>query len=464
MLTPSTASLLRHPLVPLIGMLLIVVLLISAMAFGEPLLLASPFLAIALLIGAYVVFRALRGDPLGVYALTFIIIFLANAVFRVRDFDDKSLDLQTMIKALSWVIALLFTLIYAGRTFYTLFVADRILWTFLFIWMFFSATYAPNPTYAFVCLFSLFTMYLFFQNVFARYDAHALIMAIILACGLFALLSLIAYVFIPTFGRVSLYHDGQLARGWRMSGIGGSPNNVAAVMSLGLILSVFYWRELIRPYRVTFVTCVVLCTTALMLTNTRMSIGLVIVIAGLYLFGNIRRMPFLLLGFTLIVMLVCLAIPFSDEILALLSRSGDTTEIMTGNNRAIIWYTVIHIADQSPWVGWGYAATVFILPQYSEQLMHMVVSAHNVMLQMWFTTGYIGLALFLGALTISFLRALSTNNRRSFLLLFFVFLNGISEAGPFSNTLNFGSIALFLALSIPLERKVSHTASKARPF
>jgi O-antigen ligase len=448
-MTFLTNAALKHPLSPLVGMMMIAGALLAAMALGDPLIISAPFIAFAVIVASFYGFKALRGDPFAVYLVTFMVIFLANAMFRVRDLDDKSLDIQTLIKSVSWMLAFGLAVMSPAHTLKALFAPDKLLWLLLFLWMTFSASYAPNPSYALVCLFSLFALYLFFMNVFSRFDTLSIIMAIVSACSIFALISVIVYVLIPSFGRVGQWENGVIVAGDRLNGIGGSPNNVASVMTLGLLLGGLYGGELYSRYRHIFWAGMGLCALALWMAGTRMSMGMTAMILGIFYLVNVHRLPYALLLGCMIILIVCFAIPYRDDILTLLSRTGDAGEVLSGNNRAIIWYTTIRIAEQSPYMGWGYASTTFILPKYSEQLMHVAASAHNLVLQMWFTTGYVGLGLFALALLVSSFKIAVEGHKKAALLLFYVVLSGLSEAGPFSNTVHLGSIALFIALSVP---------------
>jgi O-antigen ligase len=144
-------------------------------------------------------------------------------------------------------------------------------------------------------------------------------------------------------------------------------------------------------------------------------------------------------------MVLLLLIPFSDQILIGLSRSGRADELATGTSRTLIWQVVSMLAWQKPLLGWGYGSTVFLLPQYEHYMGHAAPHAHNIVLQLWITTGFVGVGLFLLAASTRFILALARGERTIVALLLFVILNGLTESSAFGGIANITSIALILA-------------------
>src|SRR5690606_7505463 len=87
---------------------------------------------------------------------------------------------------------------------------------------------------------------------------------------------------------------------------------------------------------------------------------------------------------------------FSDEIFAMLSRSGRADEITSATGRAAIWGVVLEMWAQQPLHGYGYTSALSILP-LDPRLFHVAAHAHNMYLELLFAGGTILLGLFLYA-------------------------------------------------------------------
>ncbi|NJM34534.1 MAG: O-antigen ligase family protein [Rhodomicrobium sp.] len=127
-------------------------------------------------------------------------------------------------------------------------------------------------------------------------------------------------------------------------------------------------------------------------------------------------------------------IPAADDVLKLVSRSGDLQEITSMTGRSEIWTAVPKIVERQSWTGFGYASSIVIIPQHEREIGFLTSHAHNLILQLLLTTGWIGVGLFcLSLLTVGG-RALYTGDRTVLVLLAYVIFNGITESSAFTTS------------------------------
>jgi O-antigen ligase len=94
------------------------------------------------------------------------------------------------------------------------------------------------------------------------------------------------------------------------------------------------------------------------------------------------------------------------------------------------------------------------LPQHEREIGFLTSHAHNLALQLFLTTGWVGVVLFALSTFAVALRAVSTGNRTVFALLTFVLLNGITESSGFTTLANICSLAFAIAVTLPPTGKV----------
>jgi O-antigen ligase len=149
-----------------------------------------------------------------------------------------------------------------------------------------------------------------------------------------------------------------------------------------------------------------------------------------------------------------LFIPAGDEILKMISRSGDVSEVTSMTGRSDIWAAVPKLIEGRIWTGFGYASSIFVIPAHEAEVGFLTSHAHNLMLQLLLTTGWIGVGLFTISFLLTGLRAAYFADRTILLLLGFVILNGITESSAFSSVANICTLAYALAVTLPPERDV----------
>ncbi|MEM9277344.1 MAG: O-antigen ligase family protein [Pseudomonadota bacterium] len=382
-------------------------------------------------------------------------VFILEAVFRVRDYSDKSVDWQVLLKALSLLALLGLAMLRINDTLPAVINPTRVVWFVFFAWICFSAIYAPNVAYGFFGAFSLFSFYLFLLFVFRNFDETHVILALIAAIFLFCLVSLLVYFALPDFGRMKIWYGNEQVTSNRLSGIGGNANTAGRQAALALLLLVLYAKELKALNRHIVPAVAVVAGLALLLSNSRTSMALLFVILWFLWFCNKQRWGMFLVSLLVGIFSLPLVFLFGETILAAISRSGDISEITTGTGRSYIWSVVVQLIAERPWLGWGYGSTLFILPEYSGDIRHTAPHAHNMILQILVTTGFVGLALFALALFIRLFDAWRARNRTVLAMMAFVLLNGLTEASAFAGVANSATLALMIAIAVPLGKSLT---------
>jgi O-antigen ligase len=166
-----------------------------------------------------------------------------------------------------------------------------------------------------------------------------------------------------------------------------------------------------------------------------------------------RKIHLLVLVMSAGLLAAVVLLPMEDSVLRLLSRSGEIDEITTVTGRSSIWSAVPRLIEGREWTGFGYASSVFVLAQHEREVGFATSHAHNIILQLLLTTGWIGVALFCFSVASVGARAAYLADRTVLILLAFVLLNGITESSAFGTVANVCSIAFAFAVTLPPEWK-----------
>jgi len=426
------------------------IFIVTILASINPKALAIPIAAIAMVSIYSLSSRVTNSKQFFSLAVLVFAVFVLEAVFRVRDYDDKSVDWQVLLKASSLLVLLGLATLRINTTLPALTNPTRVTWFVFFILICFSAIYSPNLAYGVYGGFSIFAFYLFLLFVFHNFNETDVILAIIAAFFFFCLISILTYFALPEFGRMRVWYGNEQVLSNRLSGIGGNANTIGRQAALALLLLVLYAKELKAVHRYIIPVVAIVAGTALLLSNSRTSIALLFVILWFLLFCTQRRWGIFLAGIFIGICSLPLILAFGETILTALSRSGDISEITTGTGRSYIWKVVVQLIAERPYFGWGYGSTLFILPEHSGDIRHTAPHAHNMVLQILITTGFAGLTLFMLALFIRLYDAWRAQNRTVLTMMAFVCLNGITEASAFAGVANSATLALLIAIAVPL--------------
>lgn len=410
-------------------------------------------IAIAVLPGIIAVcllsWAALRGNRVAVLLLVFIAVFLIQAIFRVREYEDKDVDFQVLLKIAVWVMALGVALFHAPRWLGSILTPINLTWIMLLLWLFATAAVSQSPLYTAGSAFTILACVVFCAFAFTVFDPFDVLATMVGAIVAFCIVSIIVYFAVPEFGHYVYWLDGQRYTSPRLAGISGSANNMGRMAAFGLVIMALYPREFYRLHRLWMPLSAVVMAVALIMTNSRTSIMIVgATVAALFAFNRGR---FYLLAFAIAAGLIGAAIllPVGDQLLMLLARHGKLEEVTSVTGRTEIWDAVLKLSELRPWTGYGYGSSVFVLPQHERQVGFLTSHAHNLILQLLLTTGWVGVTLFVLSVLGVGLRAVATGDKVVLTMLAFVLLNGITEASGFTTLANICTLAFAIAVTIP---------------
>jgi len=444
----------------LTGSHIVILSTLGAAAVSAGLLLFDPSSLIALaaaplVLGAIVlVWGVAQGNRFATLAHLFLVVFLMHAVFRIRDYQDKDVDFQVLIKIGVWVTAAAIAMVNIRRWIELLRNPVNLPAFFFLIWLFVTALVSPNPNYTLVSSFTIFACVVYSAYLFTKFRAEEVFATIVVSIVVFCAISIVVYFAIPEFGRYTYWQNEERFVSTRLAGIAGSANNMALVAAFGLVVTGLYARDFHRMNRLFVPVSILLCGAALLMTNSRspLVMALLIVLAA-YAF-KVKRLYAGLFLLSAGVLLFAALIPFGqDFLLKAVSRSGNAAEVTSFTGRTEIWYAVLKLVEMQPLTGFGYASSVFVLPQHTNEVGFATSHAHNVVLQLLLTTGWTGIILFTLAIVGVALRAVIYRDRVAFGMMAFVLLNGITESSGFMTLANVCSLAFGIALSLPVPAK-----------
>jgi len=402
-------------------------------------------------LGVFIASRKVIGGQRGaILVLAFAAIVLVDLVFRQREYSDKSLDLQVLLKFGSWAALCLLGLTRIHTYIRVVSVSGSALcWIIFLMWCSVSSVYSPNPLYSAAASFSLLAIYFGFFGIQLSCSEDDLVATAFCALAVITTLSLIVYFVFPELGRMKEWEGSSQVIGSRLSGVAGNPNSVGRIAALVVLFATVHWKKLTVRFGGPLCTLgVVVGLGALVLSQSRTAM-LALLVLVLY---N-RKIPKAALVLAMVIVGVVLAAaPFitleKHFPLDLVTRSKSINELTSLTNRSAIWSIVLALIDEHFWMGWGYASGIFVIPKYILFVGQIAPHAHNIALQLWFTTGLIGLGLGSIAIFLSVWDAYSVGDRFALSMLYFALLDGVTEASAFGGIANITTVVLFWAVTL----------------
>jgi exopolysaccharide production protein ExoQ len=370
--------------------------------------------------------------------LLFLNTFAVEAIFRQREFSDKSIDLQIIIKMGVWAATFAFCLYFLRRWVWIIPRVDKFFELSLLIVILCSCFYAPNLAYSLASAFSIISIFLLLFMASATLTNKQILKPIIYGCSLVSFLSIAVYFINPEFGRMPQWVGGKQVPGTRITGIVGTANIVGYISAFTLVALYYYRKFLEKKTRILHLFLVAGSFVALIMSDSKTSmVALVLSIA----LASLVRPTMGKMFFCSV--LVCLAIIFSvtvdyDALFSALARSGDAQEIWTGTGRAAIWSVVLDMIAERPFFGWGYGSSVMILGERTSLVGFTVTHTHNAFLQVALTTGLVGLFFFVGIFLTKIFYAIKFRDQANVAFIIFLLIGGITEPigffGPATTT------------------------------
>lgn len=425
------------------------VLVLVWIAFYDPIGLIS-IAALPGIVGVFLLtLYSLRNNRIAVLILVFVTVFLLQAVFRVRQYDDKGIDFQVVLKLAVWALAIAIAFFHSQRWFSNILLPTNIPWILFLIWIFVTCAVSPSPPYSAGSTFTILGCLALSAYVFAVFEPFEVFATMVFAIFAFCVISIIVYFAIPSFGHFVYWQDGVRFISPRLAGIAGSANNMALLAAFGLVIMGLYPLEFYRLHKLLMPLAALVMLVTLVMTNSRTPLMMTFVILlGIFAL-NKRRIYFMVLAAALALIGAALILPIGNEVLMLLARHGNAEEVTSVTGRTEIWHAVLALSAEKPWTGYGYGSSVIILPQHEREVGFLTSHAHNLWLQLLLTTGWVGVILFsLSCVSIG-LKAMITGNRIVIVMLAFVLLNGITESSGFTTLANSCTLAYAIAVTLP---------------
>ncbi len=217
----------------------------------------------------------------------------------------------------------------------------------------------------------------------------------------------------------------------RLSLVELEANHLGALLALSSLVAVLWLIEQPRRRWPAAVAFVAVCMSGLVLTGSRTAPAALIVAGFLALFAA-RRWRLLIVAGTAgaIVVVGLLATGFDSRIVELTNRSGsELTNLDGGNGRTTLWPEVLKVIEDHPVTGIGLGVDRERMRQIDAEttISWGPQHAHNLVLHLAFTTGWVGAGLFLSALVIALVTALSKQDPWVAAIVTFMLFDGIAE-------------------------------------
>lgn len=395
--------------------------------------------------------------------LLFLNVFMAEAVFRQRDYADKSVDLQIVLKLGIWVLSFAFCVYFYRVWVRKLLQADNIFQVLLLGMIIASCFYAPQFSYSFASAFSLVAvlfMLLMASEVLTDKD---LIKQIILGCTMVIAISIIVYIINPEFGQMHQWVGGEYVTSKRLSGITGTANACGYIAAM-VLLALYYYRSFLTRLPASYWLCVAINLAGLMMSNSRTAMAALIiaVIVASLAYASPPRLAAFFLGLT-VLLITAFTIDY-DTLFRLLARSGEAQEIATGTGRKEIWAYTIQLINQRPLFGWGYASSNTLIPAAEHEIGFLASHAHNAFLQIALSIGYVGLLVFVIMMGLKIVYSFRSRVQLNIAFIFFLLVDGLTEPIAFQGPATTTTLVLatVLALNYSHAHEARHTAYQQR--
>ncbi|MDB4777930.1 O-antigen ligase family protein [bacterium] len=266
--------------------------------------------------------------------------------------------------------------------------------------------------------------------------------------GLFVVGSWLLFILVPQYG---VFRE-PLPGGVFLERMGGlsHPNTLGQYCAATIIFGACYWRTKIGNRKL-IVAIVLLAVLALYFSLSRTSTAAAMGGVAIVFRDKIWTRQWITLGFTaaaLGVFALLIGSAFynmedriSNVATSILSKSSesDSDELTTATGRSAIWAKTISLIQQRPLTGWGAGSSKELLSEYS-------LYTHNLILNIWLSSGIFGgisILLLLGAML---LKTLTAPSMVPDSLIVFLFLNGLFENVIFSNVASAPTLLFVLAV------------------
>ena len=340
----------------------------------------------------WVVLAAVSGSRRGMAVLLVLVAFGLSISFRVRDYGETGIDLQNGLKLLVWLLIPLIAIAQLPRMLPFLREPAILLAAGFATLSMASALWSQTPVYTAASALGLLSYLVLACLVTSIMSERMLTRVLLFSFFAFALLALAAALVVPE--RAWLVPTGY-AGSERLQGLSGHPNVLGEQMAVMITLAVVARRQGMLD-SATFLLCLVLGIIVLEATGSRTMLAAV---ALTWLVVWLRGRGMLALAGTgaagvaciLLVVVAMGSAPNAEALLAAISRSGSTWELLTLTGRTDLWQIALELVGQKPLLGWGYNGTEAIFVANVGRVFYGdPVNAHSMYLQTLVTLGLLG--------------------------------------------------------------------------
>lgn len=366
-------------------------------------------------------------------------LFLIQFTLRTPLYDARGVDFQVLARVLIMLSTFSIFIRYLPSVISDIrYRVEKIFWVYigyLLILSFFTGFYS---FYSVMTL--LITAYILRTFIY-NYGLLAFVKFFVYVSFIFFSLSLLFYYGAHEIGRYSYWTLEYFFTSTRMQGVAGHPNTLALMAGTTLLLISHFNQLFNRRFVLIFV---ILIAFSLFLTNSKTNIFAFFLCYFLYLLSHKKYFVSMQIALLFFIsgLIIIFGFNFHIEILKLLSRTGDVSEITSFTGRTDIWDFVLQLVAERPLFGWGYGSASDLLVTRSENVGFVVAQTHNLYLQILFTTGAVGFFIF-SWLIIDYFRSLRNCAFSVFpYIVIYLLIVGVSEAVIF-NTIASMSFLLF---------------------
>lgn len=410
-------------------------MLVPALSPGKDSLLGVPLAVVALVWAIPLMLALLRGEPWAFVVGLALLMFITDASFRSRPWNDKSVDAQVLARALIWVGCGFVGLVRLSHSSWLLKRPPTLFAMAFLALLTLSAAWSPLPLYTLQSTVAYTCMFLFGVAAAEIIDEKQLLVAIALGSGMIVIPSLGIAPFAVGLAPPS---PGSTGEADRLRGLTDHPIPMAEVSALfTFAVAALMVKARGMGARMGLFVLVLCGTLAALLTQSRIPpLGMV---ASALAFFAYRKGGWLLMVPSLI---LCLGLAFlmesvggfaamlPQDLLAMASRSGHSSEILTLSGRLDIWpYVTARIMD-SPLLGHGHASGMEVFKGFTRW---KITHAHNMYLQALLYVGLPGFLLMMGIFFCQLRLFVTRPSPVRDILLLYVMLKGFTEQSVLSN-------------------------------
>ena len=413
-----------------------------------PALILLPALAGVLVVGGLVLLHACAGHRTATLCFLFVLVFVNDALFRVREPGDIGLDWQNALKLGLWGGAACIG-VFRAAEYGHLFRRPAVVLAACYLGFgLLSCLYSASPTYSFGTAFGMLSLLLLAAALGPLPERLVLLwFACSLAC--FVLAGWVVYYAVPSLGRSPfITADGSLIE--RICGLAGQANALGCVLAvyLGVVFLMWYRGHygllLVVPLGALGLFTLLAADSRTALLAWLVGVAAVVARRTLWLWG-----ASLLAGTAGLTLILLTPLRTLAGMSGGLSRSGDPTELFTLTGRTEIWAFVWDRIVLQPWFGYGYNSSKFILPLFLGLPGLTVDEAHNTWLQNLLGTGIIGTAPLVALMVVQLVLYVRSPDPFRDLFLFIVLVWGVTVAGAYGSTPTVMTLAVFISLLRP---------------